>query len=307
LARATSFNQQNVSTFFDKLAEVMDRHHFEPCGIWNFDETTVQKPKKIVTAKGVKQVGAITSAERGELVTVALSVSADGKAIPPMFIFPRKVFKNHFINGGPVGSIEVANSSGWMTECDFATYMRHFVKHTRATTHRPVLLLLDNHGSHLSLDALNLAKENGVDMLSFPPHRSHRLQPLDRSVYGPFKKYVSAAQDGWMRSNGHTMSIYDIPQIVAMALPSAANAANICSGFKVTGIVPFNRHVFENSDFLPSSVTDRPNPQEGQTTSDASATQAVPNATSSSSSQPVQFSPETVRPPKGWSKKVYAE
>ena len=36
------------------------------------------------------------------------------------------------------------------------------------------------------------------------------------------------------------MSIYDIPQIVATALPSAANAANICSGFKVSGIVPFN-------------------------------------------------------------------
>jgi len=60
-------------------------------------------------------------------------------------------------------------------------------------------------------------------------------------VYGPFKTYVSAAQDGWMKSNpGQTMSIYDIPQIVATALPSAANAANICSGFKVSGIVPFN-------------------------------------------------------------------
>ena len=64
-------------------------------------------------------------AKRGELVTVALSVRAVGKAIPPMIIFPRKVrySKNHFINGGPVASIGVANSSGWMTECDFVTYM----------------------------------------------------------------------------------------------------------------------------------------------------------------------------------------
>jgi len=313
LARVTSFNRHNVNMFFDKLGEVMDRHHFEACDIWNFDETgvtTVQKPKKVVTTKGIKQVGAITSAERGVLVTVALSVSADGKAIPPMFVFPRKVFKNHFLNGGPVGCIGVANSSGWMTEADFVSYMHHFIKHTRATSTRPVLLLLDNHCSHLSLDALNLAKENGVVMLSFPPHCSHRLQPLDRSVYGPFKKYVSAAQDGWIRSNpGQTMSIYDIPQIVTTALPSAANAANICSGFKVSGIVPFNRHIFQDSDYLPSSVTDRPNPGENKSVTDTPATQTMqlPHAASTSSSvtDSVEFSPESVRPyPKALPRKV---
>ena len=74
----------------------------------------------------VKEVGAITSVERGEFVTVAPLVTADGRAILPTFIFPRKIFKNHFINGGPVSSTGVANSSGWMTECDFATYIRQF-------------------------------------------------------------------------------------------------------------------------------------------------------------------------------------
>jgi len=304
LARATSFNRHNVSTFFDKLAEVMDRHHFEAADIWSFDETgvtTVQKPKKIVTAKGVKQVGAITSAEHGELVTVAVSVSADGKAIPPMFVLPRKTFKSHFLNGGPVGCIGVANSSGWMTESDFVTYMHHFIKHARVTISRPVLLLLDNHCSHLSVDALNLAKERGVVMLSFPPHCSHRLQPLDVGVYGPFKKYVAAAQDGWIRSNaGRAMSIYDIPQIVATALPAAATPTNICSGFKTAGILPFNQHIFSESDYLPSFVTDRPQP-ENQSTPSATETQAataacLENAASSNANESVKFSPESVRP-----------
>ncbi|KAH9524423.1 hypothetical protein Btru_054516 [Bulinus truncatus] len=32
------------------------------------------------------------------------------------------------------------------------------------------------------------ATANGIVMLSFPPHCTHKLQPLDRTVYGPFKK-----------------------------------------------------------------------------------------------------------------------
>ena len=46
-----------------------------------------------------------------------------------------------------------------------------------------------------------MCKNNGVVILSFPPHCSHELQPLDRSVYGPLKKYVNSFCDSWMRNN----------------------------------------------------------------------------------------------------------
>jgi hypothetical protein len=56
------------------------------------DETavaTVQKPIRIIEREGVKQVVAMTSAERGSLVTVVLAVSASGNSIPPFFVLPR--------------------------------------------------------------------------------------------------------------------------------------------------------------------------------------------------------------------------
>ncbi len=77
-----------------------------------------------------------------------------------------------------------------MKEEHFADFLKHFVNHTKCSKEKPSLLLLDNHGSHLSVKGLDCVKENGVVILSFHPHCSHKLQPLDRSVYGPFKRHV---------------------------------------------------------------------------------------------------------------------
>ena len=167
-----------------------------------------------------------------------------------MFLFPRKKFQDHFIRDGPPGSIGAANGSGWMTAETFYTFMQHFIAHAKPSIENPILLLLDNHESHLAIKTINYAKENGVVMLSFPPHCSHRLQPVDRSVYGPFKKYLSSAQDTWQRNHpGKSMTIYDVPSLVRHALPLAATPVNITKDFKVSGIEPFKRDIFGDHEF----------------------------------------------------------
>jgi hypothetical protein len=82
--------------------------------------------------------------------------------------------------------------------------------------------------------------------------------PLNRSVYGAFKKFVNNASDACLRSNpGRTLTIYNIPSIVSQSLSNALTPKNIKSGFLVTGIWPLDRDVFTDEDFLPSAVTDR--------------------------------------------------
>eukprot|EP00102_Acyrthosiphon_pisum_P013286 XP_008182808.1 PREDICTED: uncharacterized protein LOC103309352 [Acyrthosiphon pisum] len=219
--------------------------------------TAVQAPSKIVATKGKKQIGAITSAERGVLVTMCLAINGTGNAIPLMFIFPRVKFQDHFLRGGPTGCIGAANKSGWMQGEEFLQFMKHFVSHTRSSIDRKVLVLLDNYESHLYLPVIDFCRENGVVLLSFPPHCSHKLQPLDCWVYGPFKKYVNRGMDQWMTMNpGKRMTIYDIPQIKAGSLPDTTSPRNITSGFKVSGIYPFNPNVFREDEFAPSLVTD---------------------------------------------------
>lgn len=295
LARATSFNPTNVKMFFEKLSDVLSRHPFEAFSIWNMDETgvsTVLRPRKIVAQKGMKQVGTITSAERGEMITVAVAVNAQGNSIPPMFIFPRKRFRDHFIRDGPPGCIGEANGSGWMQENTFFIFIQHFIKRTKPTKEKPVILLLDNHSSHLSCKVLDLCKESGVIMVSFPPHCSHKLQPLDLTVFGPFKKCCSSGVSAWLKSNpGNTITIFDLPEIIEHAFLNAVNPKNIVSGFKAAGIFPLNPNIFVDSDFASSFVTDRP-AGESQQSNDF----ATPGSNAMETSETVVREPEAVTP-----------
>ncbi|CAG4956415.1 unnamed protein product [Colias eurytheme] len=264
LSRATS-NKINVDCFYDNLTIVMDRHKFEPQDIYNAYETgitTIQKPDRVVDRRGTHQVGSETSAERCTLVTVAFVANAIGNVIPPFFVFPRVRYQEHFVRDGPVGSAGAANPSGWMQDDTFIHFLEHFKKHTNASLSHKVLLLIDNHSSHIHINGLDFCKSNGIILLSFPSHCSYRLQPLDRSVYGPLKKAINSACDAWMRSHpGRTMSIYHIPGIVASAMPVALTPSNIQDGFRKTGTYPYNRNMFTELDFAPVFVTDRPNPE----------------------------------------------
>ena len=133
------------------------------------------------------------------------------------------------------------------------------IHHVRSSKERPVLLILDNVDTYISPTAIDLARENGVVMLTIPPHTSHYLQPLDRTRYGPFKTVFGVAMDGWMRSHpGRIVTIYDVPSPVAEAQLHSLTIRNIQNSFPVSGIHPYNRNVFTDEDFAPAEVTSCP-------------------------------------------------
>ena len=54
------------------------------------------------------------------------------------------------------------------------------------------------------------------------------------------------------------MTIYEIPELVNEAHMSAIIPKNVMSGFKNTGIHPYNRNLFTDIDFASALITDRP-------------------------------------------------
>jgi len=81
--------------FFDMYKQELQNHSYSADRIWNVDETgitTVQVTGKVLAKKGQKQVGHVTSGERGENLTVVCAVNTAGSYAPPMLIFKRKRF-----------------------------------------------------------------------------------------------------------------------------------------------------------------------------------------------------------------------
>lgn len=285
LARATAFNEYNVKKFFENLKTVIKRQSCFEDGtrIYNLDETatsTVQRPQKVIGIKG-QNLLKVTSAERGVLVTTCCIVNALGQALPPAMVFPRKKFQQHMIKGAPTGTLGLAAPSGWMNSELFVLVMKHFIKHVAASHENPALLIMDNHESHLSIQALDLAKDSGVTILTLHPHTTAKMQPLDVGLNAPFKAFYNAAVDSWLlRNPGKPLTIYDVAECVGIAYPKAMTPVNICQAFKKCGIFPYDDEIFTELDFLPSSVTDRPpneEPLEFQEIQDTTEIRLSPN------------------------------
>lgn len=167
--------------------------------MYNLDEsgiTTVQNIPKVLAVKGMKQVEQIAAVGRGTLVTICCFVNAVGKALPPAMIFPRVHFKEHMVKGSPNGRLGLATKTGWMNSELFPRVLEHFIKHSGCSKDSPAVLFMDNHESHLGIEVIDLARANGLTIITFPPQTSHKLQPLNLAVYGPQKAYYKNSHQG---------------------------------------------------------------------------------------------------------------
>lgn len=87
----------------------------------------------------------------------------------------------------PQGSFNDAYPSGWMIIQSLVKSIEHFAKYSHTYVNNRVLLLLDNHESHVSIYDFNFAKAHFITLLNVPPQRSNKLQPLNIAVYSSFK------------------------------------------------------------------------------------------------------------------------
>lgn len=107
-----------MNTFFTLLHSLYEKYQFSSHQIFNVDETGIttclKKMSKIVVYCGKKQIGRITSGERGILTTIILYMKAARNYMPPHFIIPRQRAAIDILDGSPLGSFVSFHPSGWI-------------------------------------------------------------------------------------------------------------------------------------------------------------------------------------------------
>ena len=298
IARITAFNKTNVELFFNVYTEAVEKYNFAPDRIFNLDEsslTTVMKPVKVLCEKG-KPVASQISRERGASMTFVGIVNAAGSFIPPVFIIPRKRWNDAFMRGTIHGSKGLLHQNGWMNGDLFLETLQHIQRKTYCSPDNKILLIMDNAECHMNIHAVEFANENGIVIVTLPPHTTAKLQPLDVSIFGPFKTHMRVLQkDFHLTHPNKLLTEHHLPELACKAWIKACTPANVLSGFAATGIWPIDRNIFPDDAFAGAEVTEQPPPPE----TDAEEQDLVldlqampPSANSSVSASPTQ-TPET--------------
>ena len=152
------------------------------------------KPTNVCARKGSQNVPGRTSNSR-ENVTMLASVNAEGRVMPPMCIVKGKTVRSvqsFCCLDAPYDTVWTFQERAWLCDVLGELWFKDvFLAH--CWPERPQLLLLDSHRSHEVLGLLEAAYEENIIVFALPPHCTHMLQPLDRSVFGPFSKAYDRA------------------------------------------------------------------------------------------------------------------
>jgi len=115
-----------------------------------------------------------------------------------------------------------------------------------------------------TLDVIQRARENNVTIISLPSHNTHTMDmmalwQLTQSLNVNYNKLVQA----WHREHqGRPVTEAEFGELFNGAYGVAATVKNATSGFRASGIFPFEPYIFCDEDFIASCATDRPDPAE---------------------------------------------
>ena len=186
-----------------------------------------------------------------------VTVSASGYSLPPFIIFENCFPSGPYGRNGPNNALYGISPNGYM---DSELFKKWVEKQFLPQTHhlpRPLLLILDGHGSHMNIDMIDLLVENDVHLYCLPPHTTNILQPCDVAIFRPLKAYFSRLTDMVkLASLGTTNHVHiskkNFSAIFKEAFDKALVVSTIKKGFRKCGIMPFNPDAIDKNRLMPS-------------------------------------------------------
>ena len=280
LSRQKADSERSYTFYFELLDIKLRQYEVQARNIYNMDEKgfmigQLSKARRIFTKDAFERGRLLGPGQDGnrEWITCIATICADGTWLPPGLIYAgesglRDSWVQDF-DGNTHNCYFATSPTGWTNDALGMSYLtKIFDPATRQKARRDWrVLFCDGHGSHINMAFLNWCIEHRILVVCYPPHSTHRLQPLDVCLFAPLATYYSQQLDNWIHlcQGLSKVTKRDFFRFFWPAFISTFTEKNIHSGFAKTGLNPFDPLVILQSFERP--LTPRPRSQESSSSS----------------------------------------
>jgi hypothetical protein len=266
--------------YFDVIEYNVQKYDILPQNRYNMDEKgfmagVLGKQKRVFSKASWTRNYKKQSSHDGsrEWITLLACIGADGTVLPPGLIFSAdsKTPQSSWLSDVDKKKHSVYTTvtpSGWSNDDTGLGWVEQvFEPLTRDKARRKWrLLLMDGHGSHVTMEFLTFCVERRILVLIYPPHSTQTLQPLDVACFSPLAQAYTKAL-GIQLQKQQNLVAFKKEHFFGLfweAWKSSFTKELVKRAFEVVGIEPVN----------PSVILDRFNKSDPEAAASQAYTQA---------------------------------
>jgi hypothetical protein len=238
-------NAKNITNYFALLAQFIN---YPPSQIYAGDETGLDgdgdREHRALFQVGTQRPTQELDSYREHTSLMHIG-NAAGESLPIIFIFKGKAIDQAVVPQIPDDALVGCQENGYFIGDHFLRVLQHLDQH--GAKDRPLLFIIDGAKGHIDVSALDWAVERGIHVLCLPSNTTHILQVADVALFGPFKTLWKSACEKLKEERGRSQQQQqrcvrrgDIVSLVLQAWGKAMTPENVKSGFRRTGIYPYD-------------------------------------------------------------------
>ena len=242
--------------YFKLLDNKIQQYKIEPRNMYNMDEKgfllgVVTRSKRVFSRRLYEEGKLRSLIQDGsrEWITLLACICADGSFLEPALIYKSTSgsIQDSWLQAFDPEDHQArfaSSPTGWTNnDIGLAWLKQVFDRNTKAKARSSYrLLILNSHGSHVTIDFIEYCNQNKILLAIYPPHSTHTLQPLDVCMFKPLSTAYSNGISRFMeRCQGLTsMSKRDFFALFIAAWEASFKESTILKAFQATGLSPFN-------------------------------------------------------------------
>jgi hypothetical protein len=148
----------------------------------------------------------------------------------------------------PPDTTIATSPNGWISDELAVQWIQSFVKATNDRTKKGEkrILIFDSHGSHRTLEFLQICQDNGIIPFGFIPHTTHLCQPLDGKPFLSYKQHFRRMNNELSYWAGEPVGKSEFLRVIGPVREKAFNQRIIREAFKDRGIWPVNGKIADD-------------------------------------------------------------